>query len=122
MRIENNNNVSFGAYFKNNRLFKNAYLDANEMVDKALLDKFVKECPNHEIEITSIDGDHLGNKLYTIFNNMTGKTAYVDVKEHQNPIDKIMSFGLNVVKNFEENDFWGNTSMIDMFKMLTGVK
>lgn len=122
MRVENNNNITFGAYFKNNQLFKEAYLDANETVNKVLLDKFVKECPNHEIEIMSVVGDNLGNKLYTIFNNMTGKTDWVNVKEHKNPIDEIMLFGLNVFKHQKENDFWGDSSIIDTFRALTGLK
>lgn len=97
-------------------------MGANETVNKVLLDKFVKECPNHEIEIMSVVGNPLGDKLYTIFNNMTGKTDWVHVEEHKNPIDEIMLFGLNVFKHQKENDFWGDSSKIDTFKALIGFK
>lgn len=57
MRIENNNNVGFGAYFKENQNFKKLFVKTPKTLDQyqdCYIKKFTNECPNHEVEILDI--------------------------------------------------------------------
>ncbi len=56
MRIDNNN-VSFGAYFKENQNFKKLFVKTPKNPDQlqnSYIKKFTNECPNHEVEILDI--------------------------------------------------------------------
>ncbi|MCM1265756.1 MAG: hypothetical protein NC200_06110 [Candidatus Gastranaerophilales bacterium] len=117
------NNVQFGAYFKNNTLFKNTYKDVLRQVDSKILDDFTRKCPNHEIEILSVEASAYGNKAksYTVFNNMTGGVYPVNVEKKENALNKIME-RLVLLTNFDTAVFWKEHPLVDSFKKLTGVK
>lgn len=118
MQIENNNHLTFGAYFKNNRLLKEACEPGIYNIDHAILDKFTKKCPNHEIEILSNNIGHDRNQYYTVFNNMTNKTTRVCVKRYDNHLNAIMEGLSKLIKL----DFWKKDSITDDFNVLTGIK
>lgn len=75
MRIENNNNLTFGAYFKNNTNFKKL-LSVSYKPDEKLVDKFVHSCPDHEIEIIDMQMDSR-QYIYRLFNNTLGNNIAV---------------------------------------------
>ena len=81
MRINNNNNVTFCAYFKNNQTFKKIFSENyTKNIDTSLIDKFVS-APNHELEIIN-DGveKFTSNSNYVLFNNTTGLSNNIRIE------------------------------------------
>lgn len=123
MRIENNDNVGFGAYFKNNTYFKQLYSSTGISLDKKLLDTFTKELPNHEIEIISEQRDPFRPiSVFTLFNNNTGGSLKVYLKDKMKALNECLEECVNTPVN-GWNDFWGNhivnNSLEDNYKALT---
>lgn len=82
MRIENNNtNVTFNAYFKNNQAFKKIFSEnLSSNIDTSLFDRFVN-APNHELEIINNGvAKFTSSNDYTLFNNTTGLSRNISVK------------------------------------------
>lgn len=102
MRIENNNNVGFRAYFKNNNLLKKVYHQSNNGVNKNLLDTFVNKCPNHEVEIIDINSV-VKSTMITLFNNTNNRSMTVFSGFACDRMNKILQ---DITKNA---DFWGQT-------------
>lgn len=123
MRIENSNNVNFGAYFKNNALFKELYQSYGKNVDKNLIDTFTKELPNHEIEIISKWDTHPStHSYYTFFNNNTGASRQLYREKKENILNECLKYFINLPVN-GYHDFWGqrtaDNSLEENYKALT---
>ncbi len=100
MRIENNN-ISFGAYFKENSLLKKVYSSNRNNVNKKLLDTFTKKCPNHEVEILELDRSVPAYAICRLFNNTNHQSIAVRFAFACDGINKILQ---DLTKNEE---FWG---------------
>lgn len=119
MRIENNNNVSFGAYFKNNTNFKKVFADSYARPQAKLMDKFTHEYPNHEVEILDIIPENLKN-VYKVFNNTLGKGMIVRAQSGC-ALNTIIEY----ITDDSKNDFfWNRTETVwtDAYKQLTNSK
>lgn len=82
MRIENSNNVVFGAYFKKNALFKHLFAETQitpEFINNAQL--FANKLPNHELEILSLNSEHPFH--CHVFNNTTNKMLDIYLSDSQ---------------------------------------
>lgn len=83
MRIENNNNIIFGAYFKENKEFKK--LLAKQCMGKPnfnkpeLIDKFTHSMPPHEVEIINTK-EGMSTTTYTFQNNHTKRTVDINTE------------------------------------------
>lgn len=123
MRIENNSNLAFKAYFKNNTIFKRLYSGLNAPINKELVDTFTKKCPNHEIEIiSSVEDAFRPIAGYTLFNNNTGGSCYFTINKNSyntSIIEECMKACINIpVKSYSGN-FWGTNQKEETYKALT---
>ncbi len=102
MRIENNNNVNFGAYFKNNEAFKRVFAKSSTSnINKSLLDEFLHKQPAHEIEIIEECTEKFsGANYYTLFNNSLGLSCEVKVKQNDsfNTLKKLLENAIYLCK------------------------
>lgn len=129
-KISANNNPAFGAHFKNNLLFKETFrVFQSTLKDDGILDRFVKECPDHEIEIINKIQFNDLTRRYFIFNNTTGGSMIVDAQPKENAFEKIMSETCSALK-CRSNRFWGKDGlevepgalMQDVYQRLVGLK
>lgn len=130
------NNISFGAYFKNdkNNNLKNLFNDCNK---KESLNKLVKElkenCPNHELEIVEkrfVRGTEENSKTnwreatrsmckYRIQNNTNGSNIWICTPIIDNHLIQITKEITNLKKNGREN-FWNDAYIAkDIYNSLT---
>ena len=130
------NNISFGAYFKNdkNNNLKNLYNDCNDKEKLKELTKELKEnCPNHELEIVEkrfVRGTEENPKInwreatrsmhkYRIQNNTNGRNIWICTPIVDNHLTQITKEIINLKKNGREN-FWNDASITkDLFNSLT---
>lgn len=119
MRIEQDNNLTFKAYFKPNMLFKQIYNHEAPFINEELIDKFVKECPDHEVEIL----DPMPKKLfnYILFNNTTGKYLPVIVRNARNVINTLIEACINEKEDpYGSVKFWRDDIRTINYQKLTG--
>lgn len=115
MRIENNNNVNFGAYFKQNAQFNRLFADAPQIINKDLVNKFATECPKHEVEI--LDLKFQTNVITAqISNNNLGNRMVVGFRCIADGLHSIMQ---KLTDNSEDTtQFWNDDCMKDLYKKL----
>ncbi len=132
MRIESNSNLAFGAYFKNNTIFKNLYAKSSKIngIDKELVDTF-RKCPDHEIEIISVEKDSFRSIAgYTLFNNNTGGSCYFTSPTNSyenNIINDCIKACLQIPTDSVFDNFWGSNKQRssqteEIYKTLTNQK
>lgn len=114
MRIENNNNIGFGAYFKNNTLLKKTYHSSKGRVSEELIDTFVNKCPNHEVEIISAVERPNYSTVYTLFNNTNHRSFFMELRFACDSMNKILQ-ELTLCKSF-----WASTD--ECYEKLIGKK
>ena len=117
--INNQNNISYKAYFKPNAEFK--YLWAVRPVElntiKGKLIKFKSDLPNQELEIINKEflyGENNDSKLiYTIFNNATkkAKDIAIAISSTKNVFETIIEDLLDKNKN---NDYFFKSDAVNI--------
>ena len=123
--INNNQNISYKAYFKPNAEFKDLW--ANSIITEEVKNglSLLKTLNNHELEIVKSGRALRGSEkpevieFYTIFNNFTKKalTIHKGMKVNNNPLLTVLE-GL-LYKNEEVNNFYIKDEETDLFEKHT---